>query len=112
MTLPTAEAGLEFTFVLAGVADGATITCSSGDGFFGTIKVTSTTDDKTSSDEVIAFNATVGDCNVLTLDGDAATSGGQSGDMITCIAVNDTRWMVNATLTTSHSTPAAIDCIA
>lgn len=111
ITLPSAVAGLHYQFVMEGVANGATITCASGDAFFGNFKVTSTTDDKTSSDQIVTASAatsTPASSNVLTLDGDANTSGGNAGDTIEIVAVNDTLWKVTAVLVTAGSAPAAI----
>ena len=112
ITLPTAEAGLNFTFVMGGVMNAATITTGTGDGFFGNVTVVSTTDDKISSDEIVVAGGTVTDSNVATLDGDAATSGGNAGDVLTCIAVDATSWLLSGTLTTTHTTPAAINILA
>ena len=111
VTLPSARAGLEFTFICGGVMDAATITCATGDAFFGNVKVTSTTADKTSSDEVVVAGGTVADSNVITLDGDSNTSGGNAGDTIHIIAINDTAWRVNAVLLTTGNAPAAINVL-
>ena len=111
ITLPTAEAGLNYTFVMGGVMNAATITCGTGDGFFGNITLTSTTDDKISNDEVVVAGGDVADSNVATLDGDAATSGGQAGDVLTCVAVNDTAWLLTGKLTTSDDTPASVNIL-
>jgi hypothetical protein len=108
-TLPTAEAGLEYWLVCGGIMDGFTLTCAAADCFVGTLKVTSTTDDVTSSDEVVALGATASDSNVMTLDGDAATSGGQPGDTLHIVALNATSWLVTGVLTTSHAVPASIN---
>ena len=112
ITLPSAEAGLNYRFVMGGVMAGATITAGTGDTFFGNITLTSTTDDKISNDEIVVAGGTVADSNVATLDGDAATSGGNAGDMLTCVAVNATSWLLTGKLTTTHGTPAAVNILA
>jgi hypothetical protein len=108
ITLPTAEAGLNFTFVMGGLMAGGTVTTGTGDCFFGNVTLVSTTADKLSSDEIVVAGGTVGDSDVATLDGDAATSGGNAGDILTCIAVDVTHWLLSGTLTTTHDTPAAV----
>ena len=111
-TLPPAEAGLEYYFVCGGEMDDMTITCAgSTDCFFGTIKVTSTGDDKSSADETVLIGQTAADSNVLTLDGDATTSGGSAGDILHVVAINANAWLVAGVLTTSHAVPAALDIL-
>lgn len=115
ITLPPARAGLTYTFVCEGVMDGATVTCAAGDAFFGNFKVTSTTDDKTSSDQIVtaaAATTTVANSNVMTLDGDANTSGGNAGDTIEIVATNSTLWKVTAVLVTTGVAPGAIAILA
>ena len=111
VTLPTAEAGLNYTFVCGGIMAGAKINAATGDCFWGNLKVTSTTDDKTSSDEVVATGGAVADSNVATLTGTSDKSGGQPGDTINCVAVDATHWLLSGVLTTSHAAPAALEIL-
>jgi hypothetical protein len=118
-TLPPAEAGLEYYFVCGGVMDGATIAAAGGasatDVFFGTIKViNSGTDNRICSDEVVVMATAVAsptNFKKLTLDGDADTSGGNSGDTLHVVAINDDAWSVGGVLTTTHAVPAALNII-
>jgi hypothetical protein len=115
-TLPPAEAGLEYYFVCGGVMAGATITCADDgaasvtttDRFFGTIKVTSTTDNKVSADQTVAPGGTASNSNVLTLNGDSTQHGGQAGDTLHVVAIDAANWLVAGVLTTSGVTAAAL----
>ena len=117
-TLPAAEAGLEYFFVCGGEMSGATITAAADNGFFGCLKVVSTTDDVMCSDEVVSTAGDVADSKVLTLNGTSGSagesSGGNTGDTLHVVAINDEWWLVTGVLTTAHTTPghsAGLDII-
>ena len=107
-TLPPAEAGLEYWLVCGDIMNGFTLTCASDDCFVGTLKVTSTTDDKTSSDEVVAIGGSATASDRMTLNGGSQNSGGQPGDTLHIVALNATSWLVTGVLTTSHASPQSI----
>ena len=111
ITLPTAEAGLNFTLVMGGVMADATITAATGDCFFGNVTVVSTTADKISSDEIVLSAQTATNSDVATLNGTASTSGGNAGDILNCIAVDNIHWLLSGTLTTTHAAPTSINIL-
>ena len=74
-----------------------TIKAGSGDKFFGK----ATLDKTDGSARAIQNQAKSGTNNTITLDSDAATTGGKAGDVIECIAVDSEFWMVTAHLSTS-----------
>ena len=95
-TLPPAEAGLEYYFVCGGAMNAVKISCTAGDAFFGSIRVASSHvggDDQVATQRV-AIDATAGSNDVLTLDGDATTGGGNAGDTLHVVAIDDERWLV------------------
>jgi len=112
LTLPAAEAGLNYKIVLkADVQNDASmkITVTAGDAFFGAINLVSTTADKRDT-QTISYatgTGTPGSYDFLTLDSDAATSGGLAGDVLDIIAVDGIGWLVNGTLSTTHAAPEA-----
>tara|TARA_Y100000593_G_C4142044_1_gene252765 strand:- start:48 stop:560 length:513 start_codon:yes stop_codon:yes gene_type:complete len=115
VTLPTAEAGLKFDFVfLIDTTAGATIVASSGDCFFGTIKVFSTTADQGAVQQVISHAgaiASVTDYDNIDLVHDSNTLGGKAGDTVRLIAVDDTAWLAEANLVTDGANPGTIAVI-
>ena len=80
---------------------GFTVKCASDDGFAGTVKVFSTTDDKNSCDETVPFSG--GPLGTMTLDGTRSTNGGQAGDTLYIVAINSNYWLVTGTLTNDQS---------
>ena len=114
VTLPSAEAGMEFDFVFfIDTTAGATIVASSGDCFFGTLTVNSATKTKSSAQSIDHATAigTVASYDNLDFVHDSQTLGGKAGDSVRLIAVDDTAWMVNGALMTDGNDPDAIAII-
>ena len=114
VTLPSAEAGMEFDFVFfIDTTAGATIVASSGDCFFGTLTVNSATKTKSSAQSIDHATAigTVTSYDNLDFVHDSQTLGGKAGDSVKCIAVDSTAWMVNGALMTDGNDPDAIAAI-
>ncbi len=114
VTLPTAEAGMVFDFVfMIDTTAGATIVASSGDCFFGTVTVNSTTKTKSSAQSIDHATAigTVASYDNLDFVHDSQTLGGKAGDSVRLIAVDDTAWMVNGALVSDGNDPDAIAAI-
>tara|TARA_R100000008_G_C3550233_1_gene149972 strand:- start:466 stop:978 length:513 start_codon:yes stop_codon:yes gene_type:complete len=115
VTLPSAEAGMWFDFVFfQDTTAGATIVASSGDCFFGTVKVFSTTADQGAVQQSLTHATAIGtvaDYDNLDFVHDSATLGGKAGDSVRLIAVDDTAWMVSANLVTDHANPGTIAAI-
>ena len=115
ITLPSAEEGMVIEFCLKVEATaGTTIAAASGDCFFGTVDVQSTTADHTAVTQVVTHAAAIG--TVASYDNldfvhDSATLGGHAGDYIKLIAVDDTAWLLSGTLTTDHANPGTIAVI-
>jgi hypothetical protein len=113
-TLPAASAGLVFEFLVDyASATPWNINAVGSDYFYGSVTVCSST----SSNKIACQNvahATAGGApasyNQLTLDSDAATTGGQSGSRIIITAEGD-GWLVSAYLTTSNGTPGSVAAI-
>ena len=114
VTLPSAEAGMEFDFVFfIDTTAGATIVASSGDCFFGTLTVNSATKTKSSAQSIDHATAigTVTSYDNLDFVHDSQTLGGKAGDSVKLIAVDSTAWMVNGALMTDGNDPDAIAAI-
>jgi hypothetical protein len=115
VTLPTAAAGLVFDFVfMIDTTAGATIVASTGDCFFGTVKVFSTTADQGAVQQSVPHataTGTVADYDNLDFVHDSATLGGKAGDSVRVIAVDSDAWMVSANLVTDHANPGTIAAI-
>ena len=114
VTLPSAEAGMEFDFVFfIDTTAGATIVAASGDCFFGTLTVNSATKTKSSAQSIDHATAigTVASYDNLDFVHDSQTLGGKAGDSVKCIAVDSTAWMVNGALMTDGNDPDAIAAI-
>tara|TARA_R110002020_G_scaffold87533_1_gene215726 strand:+ start:37 stop:543 length:507 start_codon:yes stop_codon:yes gene_type:complete len=114
VTLPSAEAGMEFDFVFfIDTTAGATVVASSGDCFFGTLTVNSATKTKSSAQSIDHATAigTVASYDNLDFVHDSQTLGGKAGDSVKCIAVDSTAWMVNGALMTDGNDPDAIAAI-
>ena len=114
VTLPSAEAGMvfDFTFFIDTTA-GATIVAASGDCFFGTISVNSTTKAKSSAQSIDHATAigTVASYDNLDFVHDSQTLGGKAGDSVRLVAVDSTAWMVQAAVVTDGNDPDAIAMI-
>ena len=115
VTLPSAEAGMVFDFTFfQDTTAGATVVAASGDCFFGTVKVFSTTADQGAVQQSLTHAtaiATVADYDNLDFVHDSATLGGKAGDSVRLIAVDSTAWMVSANLVTDHANPTTIAAI-
>ena len=114
VTLPSAVAGMVFDFVfMIDTTAGATIVASSGDCFFGTVTVNSTTKTKSSAQSIDHATAigTVTSYDNLDFVHDSQTLGGKAGDSVRLIAVDDTAWMVNGALVTDGNDPDSIAAI-
>jgi|TARA_Y100001951_G_scaffold93933_1_gene90008 hypothetical protein len=113
VTLPSAETGMVID-VLCKVETnaGSTVIAASGDCFFGTVQVVSSTDNKTASQQVTYATATgtTTSYDNFDLDHDATTLGGHVGDRIQFIAIDDTAWLVDCVLTVDGN-PSSIAVI-
>ena len=115
VTLPSAEAGMHFDFCLKVEATaGTTIVASSGDCFFGTVKVFSTTADQGAVQQSVTHAAAIG--TVASYDNfdlvhDSTTLGGHAGDTFSFTAVDSTAWLCNANLVTDGANPGTIAVI-
>ena len=120
IVLPTAAAGLYFKFVIVDASSTAfkiTTNNAAGSGtvqrFIGKVVVNSTTDDQVAVQKVINTGNTF-DNDTLSIDGDAATSGGNEGDVIHlhCATISSVAtWVVDARLTTTNANPSSIAVI-
>ena len=113
-TLPAAKKGQTFRFVIAVASTSPhKIAAASGEYFYGSIRVISTTDNKTSSQAVTKAVAVAdpGDYDHISLDSNATTSGGVAGDVIELYCVEDGGWLVSAILTLSTGSPSSIAVI-
>ena len=105
VTLPAASAGLNYKFILGVDADASnSIQVNSGDCFYGTVSVISTTADNTEVQHVTraAALAAPGSYDFLDFEHDVTTIGGKAGDVIEIIADSGGgagAWHVDATLT-------------
>lgn len=114
ITLPAAEAGLNFKvcFYIDTTA-GAKIVAASGDCFFGTLVVNSTTKTKSSAQSIDHATAigTVADHDTLDFTHDSQTLAGKAGDVVELVCVDDTAWKVSGALVTDGNDPDAIAII-
>ena len=115
VTLPAAEAGLNFKILIkVGTTDVCDIAAASGDCFYGTVHVyDADTDGEEMAQQTETYataTGTVANFDTLALDGDATTTGCTAGDIIELYAVDSTAWHVKAILGTT-GTPASIDVI-
>jgi len=114
VTLPSAEAGMVVDVLCKVETDaGSTVIASSGDCFFGSVVVTSSTEDQAEVQHVTYATATgtVTSYDNFDLDHDSNNLGGHVGDTIRFTAIDDTAWCVNAVLTTDGTNPASIAVI-
>jgi hypothetical protein len=115
-TLPAAEIGMKFSFVVdIGSTDGnLKITVGdAADYFYGRVVVFDNADDKLASQIVVKATAAAAPTSydVITLDGDSNNSGGDVGSTIEIQCVSSNAWLVQAFLGTS-GTPTSISTIA
>jgi len=105
VTLPAASAGLNYKFILGVDADAScSIGANSGDCFYGTVSVISTTADNTEVQHVTraAALAAPGSYDFLDFEHDTTTIGGKAGDVISIVADSGGgagAWHVDAVLT-------------
>lgn len=105
ISLPPAVAGMKYTFnFVAGVSSQWTIISSSGDEFFGKIELHSTSQDASA----IQIEQLGNGSGTLTFESDSSHTGGSAGDVVTCIAIDDTSWFVSGSLSTSNSNPSNV----
>lgn len=105
ITLPTAAAGLRYTFVVSAQTDDRgsfTIQCGASDGFAGGLAFTNNGFRDASVEANNRAPYTVHESadpstppTQILLDPDAVTSGGEAGTWITCVAISDSTWLVN-----------------
>jgi len=107
ITLPSAGGGLRYKFFISDMhaSTGFTITPKSdSDVLYGRATVISTTENKSDVQIVDKENG----LDTLTLLPASATNGGNAGDTIECIAVDESNWLVVANLTTTNASPSGI----
>tara|TARA_R110000824_G_scaffold63_4_gene197 strand:- start:7111 stop:7635 length:525 start_codon:yes stop_codon:yes gene_type:complete len=105
ITLPAAKKGLNFKFVIAvGHAANHHITCAGTDELFGKVTVLSTTADKT--DTQVEYK-NENNFTELRLHASGNTLGGNAGDTLHLVCVEDGFWLVTAVLVTTGTAPAA-----
>jgi len=120
IVLPTASPGLFFKFIIVDASTTAFKIATNNAGssgtvqrFIGKVVVNSTTKDKIAVQTVTNTGNTF-DNDTLSFDGDAATSGGNEGDVIHlhCATISSVAtWVVDARLTTTHVNPGSIAVI-
>ena len=114
ITLPTCAAGLNYKIMFLQDTDAdCTIVAGSGDCFFGSIKVISSTEDQTETQNITHATATgtVTSYDNLDFDHDNAALGGKAGDIVHLYGVDDTAWHVEAVLENDHANPASVAVI-
>jgi len=95
ITLPAAKKGLNFKFVIAvGHAAAHDINCAGSDEVFGRVTVVSTTENKTDTQAVAKA---AGD-TTISLHATTVTLGGDYGDVIDLVCVEDGYWLCSALL--------------
>lgn len=104
VTLPTAAAGLRYTFVVSDDTDDRgsfKIKCGASDVFAGGLAFTnngvrdSVTEANNRTPYTMYESADGSADNQILLDPDAVSSGGKAGTWITCVAISDSTWFVN-----------------
>ena len=115
ITLPAAEAGLNFKVVIKKSSDNLhKIAAASGDCFFGQVIVQSSNATHDSAMQQVVYATAVadpGDYDHLHIDGNASTTGSGVGSVIELECVDGTAWRVTALLVTSAASPASISTI-
>jgi len=103
ITLPAATVGLNFKFIIAvGHAAAHDINCAGSDEVYGRVTVMSTTANKTDT-QAVAKGA--GD-TTISLHESTVTLGGDYGDVIELVCVEDGYWLCNALLHLSTGDPS------
>ena len=108
ITLPKCAQGLKFTikFELGTAIAAHHITVGdAADRFFGVAKVWSTAADDTAVQS--KAKAATG-AKFLHCQSDLGTTGGNAGDIIELVAIDDTHWLVSANLHTTNANPGSI----
>ena len=108
ITLPKCATGLRFTvrFEIGTAIAGHHITVGdAGDRFFGTATVVSTTNDKLAVQQKAKA---LTDAKFIHTRSDLQTTGGNAGDVIEIVAIDDTHWLVNARLHTTGNNPTSL----
>tara|TARA_R110000824_G_scaffold22464_5_gene82195 strand:- start:893 stop:1396 length:504 start_codon:yes stop_codon:yes gene_type:complete len=104
ITLPAAKVGLNFKFVIAvGHAAVHEILCAGSDEVFGKVTVTSKTANKTDTQSVAKG---AGD-TTISLHESTVTLGGDYGDVIDLVCVEDGYWLCSAMLHINTGDPEA-----
>ena len=114
ITLPAAKAGLNFKVVFGiDTTAGAKISAASGDCFFGTFNVNSTTKAKCSAQSITYATATgtVASYDTLDFTHDSQTLAGKAGDCVEVICIDSIAWMASGALVTDGNDPDAIAII-
>jgi len=105
ITLPDAEVGLNYTFMLiAGAAANHHILSQTADKFYGKAVVLSTTADQFLVQVVLKASG----LNKVFMHKTGATSGGDAGDTVTVTCNEAGFWTTQANLITTHANPASI----
>lgn len=106
ITLPDAEVGLNYTFVLvAGAAANHHILSQTADKFYGKAIVVTTHATHDSANQIVLKASGL---NKVFLHKTGATSGGDAGDTVTITCVEAGFWTTQANLVTTHATPASV----
>ena len=114
VTLPSCAAGLKYKVVFGiDTTAGAKVNAASGDCFFGTLNVNSTTKEKCSAQSIAHATAIAapGSYDVLDFTHDSQTLAGKAGDMIEIIGIDDISWLVSGALVTDGNDPDAVAII-
>tara|TARA_R110001599_G_scaffold113761_1_gene279170 strand:+ start:1076 stop:1585 length:510 start_codon:yes stop_codon:yes gene_type:complete len=110
ITLPDAEVGMSFKFVIAagGAANHYILTAKVADKVMGKSTVTTT---NATTDTAVQEILKVAGKNKVHLKSDAATTGGRVGDVVELVCVEAGYWLCDARLYTSATPPASITTI-
>jgi len=115
VTLPAAEAGLNFKIILGvETTAGADLLAASGDCFFGVVRLFSDTADQVGVPQQISHAtavASAGSYDTMDFVADTATIGGMAGDCIEVVAVDGTAWHASCDLTTTQNNPGTVAVI-
>ena len=115
VTLPAAEAGLNFKIVIKVSSNNLhKVAAAAGDCFFGKVVVRSSNATHDSAIQEVTYAdaiATVADFDHLHIDGNVTTTGSGVGSVIELECIDGIAWRVTADLTTSNASPASIATI-
>ena len=105
ITLPTAAAGLNYTFfIVAGSAHIHYILTQTDDVVYGKATVLSTTNDQSELQSVAKASGK----DKIFIKSDGATTGGGTGDVVRVFCDVAGYWFVNADLHTTNANPASV----